>query len=218
MSSRVEKVTELLGSEICSGVLGEGTAVTAADVQARTGTSRSAVREGLGILVSLGLLRVRRRIGYEVCRSADWMLLAPEVVRWRLAGPDARHALAELLALRALIEPAGAAAAARSASASERESIAATAGRVWATAASGDREGFIAADVELHRRVLSASGNGLFDSLGDLLAESLPPRAPDAASISLAEARAHLDLADAIVQADADRAEELSRRIVDHVT
>lgn len=212
--SRVSQVAEQIGAAICTGRLRPGESLTAEDVQSQTGTSRSGVREALGILMSLGLLRVRRRVGYEVCDIQHWQHLAPEVTRWRFAGPDAEPLAAELAALRAAIEPAAAAAAARLATAPQRAEIAAAASQIWTSALAGDREGFLEADVRMHAAILAASGNRLFASLGGLLAESLPPRAPDADSISGAEATAHLDLAAAISAADDEKAERLLREII----
>jgi DNA-binding FadR family transcriptional regulator len=213
MSTRVAVVTELLGREICAGTIAVGTPLTAEALQERTGVSRGAVREALSILGSLGLVRSRRRIGFEVLPADEWQRLTPEVMRWRLAAGDS-GIVAELTALRRLVEPAAARAAAGLASAEQRAFIAVSAGSMWAAAASGDREGFVAADVALHEVILRASGNSLYLSLGSLFAVSLPQRAPDAESISRDEARAHLDLADAIARGDADAADAGARAIV----
>lgn len=214
MTSRADQVTELIGKEICAGILAPGTSITAEALQTRTQTSRSAVREGLRVLVSLGLLKVRRRIGYEICGHDNWALLSPEVMRWRLAGPNSAHVLEELLALRTLLEPASAGQAADAADGDARTAIAQAAGDLWAAAAGGEREAFIEADRRFHQNLLIGSGNPLISALGDLLAESLPPRAPDAESISLEEARAHLELADAIARADAAAARSLAAAIL----
>jgi DNA-binding FadR family transcriptional regulator len=211
VTSRVDQVVDTLGRMICGGDLAVGSRLTADEVQVRTKTSRSGVREALGILVSLGLVMPRRRIGYEVRPRADWNVLAPEVMRWRLDGEEGEAVTAELTALRLLVEPAAAAAAARRVDHEGGVAIAASAAALWQAAVSGDRDAFVAADTDLHRRILEQSGNDLFRALGSLLSESLPRRA---ATISLDEAHAHLDLADAIAQSDAERAERVAREIV----
>ncbi|MDI6943345.1 FCD domain-containing protein [Microbacterium barkeri] len=206
MTSLVAGVVDALGADICAGRLAPGTALTLEAVQERTGVSRPAAREAMSALATLGLVAPRRRIGFEVADPERWQRLAPEVMRWRLAGPARDAVTAELTALRALVEPAAARAAASAASASDRAEIAARAGALWSAAAGADREAFVAEDRALHTAVLAASGNSLFRALGGLLAESLPPRAPDAAHISLEAARRHLELAEAITAGDGERA------------
>lgn len=214
MTSRVAHVTELLGSEVCTGILPTGSFLTAEEVQARTSASRSAVREALGILGSLGLLRVRRRIGYEVCESTEWALLSPEVMRWRLAGPDSAQVLDELLELRLQLEPRSAALAAKRASPAARTEITHHAGNLWTAAVARDREAFVTADRLFHHAILRAAGNSLITELSTLLGESLPPRAPDGGSISLPEARMHLDLATVIMNGDAEESHRLATNIL----
>lgn len=214
MTSRVDDVADLVGRAICSGEFEPGHRLTAEGLQERTGISRTAVREALGLLTSYRLIRPRRRIGYEVCEREAWQVLAPAVMRWRLAGPSSEAVTAELGALRALVEPAAAAGAAVTATEQERAAIAASAGTLWSAAVSGDHDGFVTADVALHREILAASGNALYRALGDLLTESLPSRAPDADSIELADARAHLDLADAVVRGDEAAAARVAAEII----
>ncbi|MGO3884780.1 MAG: FadR/GntR family transcriptional regulator [Mycetocola sp.] len=214
MTSRVDQVSDLIGSEICSGVLQPGTALTAEGLQARAGASRTVVREALGVLTSLGLVRVRRRIGYEVCAQRDWTILSPEVMRWRLAGPDSSAVQAELTALRDLLEPEAAALASASADAETRAELARTAAELWSAALAGDRDRFVTTDIHFHRTVCEASGSSVVAALGEVLAEALPPRAPSGTELSHDQARAHLDLADAIVRGDAAEARRLSHLIV----
>jgi len=212
MTSRVDAVFDLTGSRICRGIFLPGEALTAEAVQAEADCSRTVAREALGLLVSLGLLRVRRRIGYEVRPAEHWSRLSPDVLRWLLAGPDSVRVLHELMDLRSVVEPAAAAAAA----AAQDGGAVEPASRLWAAAAAADRDSFLAADVDFHRAVLRAGGNRLFEALGALIAESLPPRADAGEQLSLSEARAHLDLADAIVAGDADAARSLAASLTEH--
>lgn len=213
MSSRVTYVAETIGVGICAGTHLPGDSLTAESIQEQTGTSRSAVREALGILVTLGLLRVRRRIGYEVQPALNWQLLSPEVVRWQLA-TEGSETSRELVELRAIIEPAAAAFAAARATTEERAAIAAAGARMWDAAIRSHHRDFVDADIIFHQSILVASRNRLFAPLGALLTESLPLRAPDEKGLSLDEARAHLDLADAIARRDSARARVVAEKIV----
>lgn len=218
MSSRVAGVWNALGLEISSGLLPTGAVLTTEEVISSTGNSRVVVREALGRLVALGLLRVRRRIGYVVTPSAEWQRLAPDVVRWRLSGPDALRLAKELSALRTLLEPEAAACAAANGSTEQRQSIVSAGTAVLAGAINRDREAFLDADVRFHRLILDASGNDLFLALGGTLAEALEPRAGAVEDISLDAARAHVDLAEAIASSEQERARGLARRIAAHTS
>lgn len=213
--SRVDLVVEQVGEAICRGEIAPGTPLTIETLQRRTETSRSAVREALSVLTNLGLVRPRRRIGFEVCPASMWQLLSPEVMRWRLESDVDGRLTEELTALRALIEPRAAHLAAASTDDAARTTITEAAAELWAAAAAGDRDRFVAADALLHRAVLTAAGNSLFGALGDVMTTALPGRAPDADSISRERARTHLDLADAIARRDGPQAATLMSTIVE---
>ena len=73
------------------------------DLVALTGASRSIVREAVRVLVALGLLSARRRVGVTVLGVREWDVLDPRVVRWRLRGPDGDRVAVELRELRAAV-------------------------------------------------------------------------------------------------------------------
>ena len=200
------RALDQLGRAIVSGELPTGHADTVDGLVSRTGASRSVVREVTRVLTSLGMLSAGRRVGLRVLGPEQWNTLDAQVVRWRLAGPDAACQLAELRALRLAIEPAAAAEAARVAGAA-RATLGARVREVGtdeAAGATGETEGepasglamlqaaaaalnaaasdpdptaFLAADRALHTAVLDLSGNAMFIRLGAVIEEGLRNRA-----------------------------------------
>ena len=77
-------------------------------------------------------------------------------------------------------------------------------------------EAYLVHDVAFHRIVLQASGNEMFARLGDVVAEVLSGRThhqvmfedPDPAAVTL-----HVQVAEAVREGNAARAEELTREI-----
>lgn len=77
-------------------------------------------------------------------------------------------------------------------------------------------EGYLHHDVAFHRLILTASGNEMFARLGDVVEEVLAGRThhavmfddPDPAAVTL-----HVQVAEAIRERDAARAERLTREI-----
>lgn len=230
MTARVtafERALDQLGRAIVVGELPAGHADTVDGLVVRTGASRSVVREVTRVLTSLGMLSAGRRVGLRVLAPEHWDTLDAQVVRWRLAGPDAAAQLTELRSLRLAIEPAAAADAARAVG--ERP-VAALAGPdvlraleqaaavMQAAASASDAAEFLAADRALHTAVLALSGNAMFIRLGAVIAEGLRDRAlreraglpPEAHDLAL-----HLEVARAVAAGDPTAAESAMREIIE---
>lgn len=230
MTARVtafERALDQLGRAIVVGELPAGHADTVDGLVARTGASRSVVREVTRVLTSLGMLSAGRRVGLRVLAPVHWDTLDAQVVRWRLAGPGIAAQLTELRALRLAIEPAAAAAAARAVG--ERP-VAAPAGReallaleqavaaMQAAASAPDAAEFLAADRALHTNVLDLSGNAMFIRLGAVIEEGLRDRAlrervglpPEAHDLAL-----HLEVARAVAAGEPAAAEAAMREIIE---
>ena len=200
------RALDQLGRAIVTGELPTGHADTVDGLVSRTGASRSVVREVTRVLTSLGMLSAGRRVGLRVLGPEQWNTLDAQVVRWRLAGPDAACQLAELRALRLAIEPAAAAQAARVAGAAREPSgagvrevgadeaagatgeteaepasglamLQAAAAALNAAASDPDPTAFLEADRALHTAVLDLSGNAMFIRLGAVIEEGLRNRA-----------------------------------------
>ncbi|MCS6554812.1 MULTISPECIES: FadR/GntR family transcriptional regulator [Curtobacterium] len=217
MTSTFERVLDQVGAAVVSGAVAVGSRRSVDDLVTWTGASRSIVREAVRVLVALGLLSARRRVGVTVLDVREWDVLDPRVVRWRLRGPDGDRVAVELRELRAAVEPAAAAAAARRAAldacADRREALRTTADELAAAATRDDRLDFVAADVRFHALVLDLSGNALYRRLHQVVGQVLRERGsirPDRHDVGL-----HLALADAVLDGRPDDAASTMRAIVD---
>lgn len=219
MTSTFDRVLDELGAAVVTGAHPAWERRSIDQLVERTGASRSIVREAVRVLVGLGLLTARRRVGVVAVPIGMWDVSDPRVVGWRLAGPDRDQVLDELRALRRAIEPAAAAAAAErasDASCQDRlEALLAAADRLAAATGPDDAAAFLQADRELHRRILAMSGNALFRHLGGVVDRALDERAgigPDLHDIGL-----HVTVARAIAAGDASAASAAMREIIDRV-
>ncbi|PZF23387.1 GntR family transcriptional regulator [Curtobacterium sp. MCLR17_045] len=217
MTSTFERVLDQVGAAVVSGAVAVGSRRSVDDLVTWTGASRSIVREAVRVLVALGLLSARRRVGVTVLDVREWDVLDPRVVRWRLRGPDGDRVAVELRELRAAVEPAAAAAAARRAAldacADRREDLRTTADELAAAATRDVRLDFVAADVRFHALVLDLSGNALYRRLHQVVGQVLRERGgirPDLHDVGL-----HLALADAVLDGRPDDAASTMRAIVD---
>jgi len=219
VTSTFDRVLDELGSAVVTGAHPAWERRSIDQLVERTGASRSIVREAVRVLVGLGLLTARRRVGVVAVPIGMWDVTDPRVVGWRLAGPDRDVVLAELRALRRAIEPAAAAAAAErasDASCQDRlEALLAAADRLAAATGPDDAAAFLQADRELHRGILAMSGNALFRHLGGVVDRALDERAgigPDLHDVGL-----HVEVARAIADGDASAASAAMREIIDRV-
>ena len=228
--STFDRVRDELGTAIVTGELPAWHRDSIDGFVARTGASRSIVREAVRVLVGYGLLSARRRTGLVVHPAAAWDVTDPVVLGWQLAGPDRERVVAHLRALRRAVEPAAAAAAAAvavgpSARRYEPGSLEdvivrdplevllenATVMAAWTDA--DDAATFLQADRALHRTVLALSGNAFFIRLGGLTERALDDRAsirPDLHDVGL-----HVRLAHAVADGEAVAAASAMTEIID---
>lgn len=211
------QVADALGREVAAGGHPAGAVLRTDALQTRFAVSRTVVREAVRLLEAKRLLRSTPHVGLTVRPSADWHVYDPDVIRWRLAGPGRVAHLDELTELRAAVEPAAAAAAARRATPQAREQLLACAVAMRTRAAAGDRDGFLDADTRFHALLLAMSGNPMFAQLGPVTVELLRgreqlrllPAAPDPQ-----DAARHDAVAAAVAASDARGAEEAMRLVV----
>jgi DNA-binding FadR family transcriptional regulator len=162
------------------------------------------------------LVESRRRVGVTVLPKIQWNVYDPQVIRWRLAGADRPHQLRSLTVLRSAVEPVAAGLAARHATAEQCAELTACALGMVANSRGHRLQDYLVHDMAFHRVILNASGNEMFARLGDVVAEVLAGRThhevmfadPDPAAVTL-----HVQVAEAIRAADAERAERLTREI-----
>ena len=138
---------------------------------ARFSVSRTALREAYSVLAAKGLIVARPKVGTRVRPKADWNMLDPEVLAWHLQAVPTEDFVADLYALRQMVEPAAAALAASGPRRATIDRIA---------AAYADMERFkdgagdlIAADLRFHSAILEATGNHFIGALGSLIHAAL---------------------------------------------
>lgn len=171
-------IVETLGRRVVGGELPPGTGLTLAGLEESFTASRTVVREAVRVLEAHGLLTSRRRVGLVVRPQAEWDILNADIIEWSLDSPRRRDVLIELTDLRVAVEPVAARLAAERAGDAERDELVR-----WATLLSdlgnqglGDSDEYLDADIAYHRLLLRASGNALFEKLGDPIAEILRGR------------------------------------------
>jgi DNA-binding FadR family transcriptional regulator len=139
----IRKPGEILGGEI--------------EASAALGVSRTAYREAIRILSAKGLVESRPKAGTRILPRRHWNMLDPDVLAWAFEGEPETGFILDLFELRAVIEPAACAFAARRRTDDDlavmRTALADMARLTLATA-----EGQ-AADQQFHRAILTAARN-----------------------------------------------------------
>ncbi|MBK3628295.1 MULTISPECIES: FadR/GntR family transcriptional regulator [Streptomyces] len=210
------RVLDTLGPAITAGEYPPGSVLRTDELAQRFDVSRSVMREAVRVLESMHLVESRRRVGVTVRPRAEWNVYDPQVIRWRLAGADRPHQLRSLTVLRSAIEPVAAGLAAKHATAQQCAELTECALGMVANSRGHRLEGYLVHDVAFHRVILAASGNEMFARLADVVAEVLAGRThhevmfedPDPAAVTL-----HVQVAEAVREGDAARAERLTREI-----
>ncbi|MFD9433622.1 FadR/GntR family transcriptional regulator [Streptomyces sp. NPDC060002] len=210
------RVLDALGPAITAGEYPPGSVLRTDELAQRFDVSRSVMREAVRVLESMHLVESRRRVGVTVRPRSAWNVYDPEVIRWRLAGADRPHQLRSLTVLRSAIEPVAAGLAAKHATAEQCAELTECALGMVANSRGHRLEGYLVHDVAFHRVILAASGNEMFARLGDVVAEVLAGRThhevmfedPAPAAVTL-----HIQVAEAVREGDAARAERLTREI-----
>ncbi len=187
------------------------------DAATQLGVSRTVVREAVRVLESMGLITVRRRVGITVLPPADWNPFDPNVIRWRLAGPDRLFHLQSLSELRSAIEPLAARLAAEHATPEQCGALTAAVIGMSATARSANAASYLAHDSDFHRTMLLASGNPMLAGLAEVVVEVLAGRTRHSLMPSVAEPEAihlHGVVASSIQARDGRAAEKAMVSIV----
>ncbi|AZK93332.1 MULTISPECIES: FadR/GntR family transcriptional regulator [Streptomyces] len=209
-------VLDTLGLAITAGDYPRGSVLRTDEIAQRFDVSRTVVREVVRVLESMRLVESRRRVGVTVRPIDEWNVYDPQVIRWRLAGSDRPRQLRSLTVLRSAIEPVAAGLAARNATPEQCAELTACALGMVETSRGQQLEAYLRHDVAFHRIVLTASGNEMFARLGDVVAAILTGRThhqvmfedPDPAAVTL-----HVQVAEAVREGDAERAERITREI-----
>jgi len=204
------EVARTIGIDIIAGRYPAGSKLPGdADLTVLFGVSRPVLRESVKTLVAKGLLTTKARVGTVVRERGAWNMFDPDVLAWHLdAGIDSRF-LGDLAEIRLAVEPRAAALAAERRS---EEDVAAmrAAVRQMAIESGHGSTAFAEADLALHLRIASASGNPFMRSIGAVIEAALrssfvlsAPADEEAYRITVA---AHDRIVDAIEAGDGEAA------------
>lgn len=134
----------------------------------RYGASRTVVREAFKLLSAKGLIESRKRAGTRAMPRDAWHMLDADVLEWRLKDGAEPKFVADLLHMRAVVEPAAAAMAAHSHTPAALAAIEQAFAEMERTAHDAVR--FADPDRRFHKAILMATGNdfmGAFAALTD---------------------------------------------------
>ncbi|MFD1786328.1 FadR/GntR family transcriptional regulator [Sphingomonas floccifaciens] len=147
-----------IGIEIVGGLRPPGSILGGEiETSEALGISRTAYREAIRILAAKGLVESRPKAGTRVTPRTRWNLLDPDVLAWAFEGEPDVGFIHDLFELRAVIEPAASAFAARrrtDADMAEMDAALADMARLGLGVAEGQ-----AADQRFHRAILAAARN-----------------------------------------------------------
>ena len=175
--------------------------------------SRTAVREAIRLLTGKGLVESRAKSGTRVRSPEQWHHFDPDVLRWRLGATDIDTYLAKLFELRLAVEPSASALAAVAANDDAKIRLRAA----WQAMADAEStEAYVAADIDFHVTIYSATGNEFFWSVAQMfevaLRQSFTIAAPgEHRPRSLAEHRAVMEH---IVAGDAEGARAATMQLM----
>ena len=194
-----DSVFQYVRNRIISGEYGDGQRITESEIALELGLSRTPVREGLHRLQAAGLVTIKPNAGATVTFVGE-------------------RELFDLLGVRALLEGHAAAGAATRASDEQIEDLGAIALRIAATvkAEESDHAAKVATvaqmNVDFHSAVVKAAANSTLEAaLQPLIQVALASRAYGGyKSLELERSsRHHLEIAEAIRDRDAERANSL---------
>jgi GntR family galactonate operon transcriptional repressor len=166
MTKLHEAIVVHLVDAIVSGVYPVGSSLpNEMELAATHGVSRTAAREAMQKLASLGLIESRRRKGATVLPRESWKLLDASVLGIAVLRVEDVSFFQALVEARLLIEPRAAELAAARASERDLDRIEASL-NAMASEADGTRgAGWAAADVAFHADIIEAAGNWVFTQL-----------------------------------------------------
>ncbi len=166
------QVARELGRRIVAGAIDPDTLLDEENTLAeRFKVSRVVIRDAVKILVSKGMLDVRRGIGTRVRPRNDWNLLDDDVLAWHLSAPPSREFLMQLLEIRLAFEPKAARWAAERGSKEDIEAIKEACDRMEAAVASS--ENFVVADALFHKAILHAANNEILTAIEGVIYSAL---------------------------------------------
>lgn len=167
-----QRMTQELGRAIVCGEFDPSHSLpTEADLCARFGVSRTAVREAVKMLSAKGLINSRPRQGIRILPEEEWNIFDPDLLRWSLEGKPSLRVLKEFQQMRIAIEPEAAALGARFAKPARIAIIGQAFERM--RDAGENHELALVADVDFHIAILYSSENRFFIRMRDFVRTAL---------------------------------------------
>ncbi|MFI5001611.1 MAG: FadR/GntR family transcriptional regulator [Reyranellales bacterium] len=186
----------------------------------RFGASRTVVREAFKLLSAKGLIASRKRAGTRTRPREAWHMFDADVLAWRLkSGRAEPKFIFDLLHVRAVIEPAAAAMAARSHKRETLQAIEVAFAEMERTA--HDAALFADPDIRFHKAILAATGNDVMAAFGALTEAALGIFVRVASRHTGAPAPSvplHRAILDAIRRRDADGAQAAMMALLDRTS
>lgn len=211
------QVIEILALRILGGEYAPGDVLpNEKDLHEALGVSRTTLREAIKSLSSKGLVIVGPSIGTRVRPAAEWNLLDPETMRWRLQLGVSPKLIQDMYELRECFEPSASQFAAERGSEAEHAAI-------WASylelAASRDEGGerSIEADVRFHVSILLCAKNDLLSAFARVIESTLEASfviARGHQKLSEDDIKQHGAVAKAIVQRNGLAARRATERLL----
>ncbi len=214
-----EDVARQLISTIVAGDIPEGSFLPSEPrLIAEFGASRTVIREALKVIAAKNLVEVEHGLGTRVKPSSEWNIFDPDVIA-ALArnAPLMRRLLHDLFAIRWMLEPQIARAAALERETDEVERMRGLVERMEGLV--NDDRAFFEQDVRFHRALLGASHNVVLERMFDPIQELLRTSKLQVVTVTSADSRresneGHAAVLDAVEQRDPDTAE---RQMRDHL-
>lgn len=210
------QVARELGRRIVAGTYESGSLIDdETALTKRYQVSKVVIRDAVKILVSKGLLDVRRGIGTKVRSRNHWVIWDDDVLAWHLSAPPNKDFLRQLMDIRLAFEPKAARWAAERATEEDIVEIDKACFRMENE--KGSVEDYIVADALFHRTVLLAARNEFLKAMEGVIYSALlvsiritnrDPR-NNADSIPF-----HRAVYNAIASRDGDLAESLTQELL----
>lgn len=212
------QVARELGRRIVAGTYEPGTLIEdETRLVERFQVSRVVVRDAIKILVSKGLLEVRRGIGTKVKSRNHWTLWDDDVLAWHISAPPNYSFLQQMMDIRIAFEPKAAYWASKRATKEDLAVIKDACRKMEEEAEQGSVEKFVIADALFHKAVLRAAHNEFLTSMEGVIYSALlvsvqitnkDPR-QNGTSIPF-----HIEVYEAIFNRDAELAERLTEKLL----
>jgi DNA-binding FadR family transcriptional regulator len=180
--NRQEQVLDELGGLVVAGAVAPGATLPIEPaLAAEFGVSKTVIREAIRGLAAKGLVRTSPRRGTIVCQRDDWHLLDPDVLVWHLRAETGPNMLRDFEEFRRAVEPMGARLAAERATDEDKQLLRAAFELMQQTADEPER--YLAADLDFHTALLTATENEMLRGLRNAVRAALAVRHESAAPV-----------------------------------